>query len=153
MAAAAFEKIAKGLGSFLGKRERKAGDQEQREEHEGVAAGSVASVDETVHQETHTYSWLYFFLWLQMLEYFALPATHIHSSRNRISSLPTGLSRPPVRASTHAGQPASKKPSHRRIVFRPYDQKDMLNRLETFRPLTWFSKPEIVGPIACASRG
>ncbi|KAL6746645.1 C3HC zinc finger-like-domain-containing protein [Haematococcus lacustris] len=41
----------------------------------------------------------------------------------------------------------------KRIVFRPWDQKDMHRRLETFKPLTWFAKPEVVGPVACASRG
>ncbi|GIL89590.1 hypothetical protein Vretimale_1847 [Volvox reticuliferus] len=37
--------------------------------------------------------------------------------------------------------------------YRPWEQSDLHRRLETFRPLTWFGKPESVGPVPCALRG
>ncbi|GIL42338.1 hypothetical protein Vafri_348 [Volvox africanus] len=37
--------------------------------------------------------------------------------------------------------------------YRPWEQSDLHRRLETFKPLTWFGKPETVGPVPCALRG
>ncbi|EFJ44091.1 hypothetical protein VOLCADRAFT_95721 [Volvox carteri f. nagariensis] len=37
--------------------------------------------------------------------------------------------------------------------FRPWEQSDLHRRLETYKPLTWFSKPDTVGPVPCALRG
>jgi hypothetical protein len=37
--------------------------------------------------------------------------------------------------------------------FRPWEQADLHRRLETFKPLTWFAKPDPVGPVPCALRG
>eukprot|EP00798_Chlamydomonas_sp_ICE-L_P007607 gene7607-761_t len=50
---------------------------------------------------------------------------------------------------SHAPSPKHRAP----ITFRPWDQRDLHRRLLTFRPLTWFAKPDSVGPIACAARG
>lgn len=37
--------------------------------------------------------------------------------------------------------------------FKPWDQRRLVARLQTYRPLTWFAKPKDVGPVACASKG
>lgn len=49
------------------------------------------------------------------------------------------------------GLPASSSRTAKR--FRPWDQADVHRRLETYKPITWFAKPESVGPIPCALRG
>ncbi|KAL7606517.1 hypothetical protein Lser_V15G18595 [Lactuca serriola] len=36
---------------------------------------------------------------------------------------------------------------------RPWDRDDLLNRLATFKSMTWFAKPEVVSAINCARRG
>jgi len=36
---------------------------------------------------------------------------------------------------------------------RPWDRGDLLRRLQTFRPATWFCKPACAGPVECARRG
>ncbi|CAM6085807.1 unnamed protein product [Calypogeia fissa] len=36
---------------------------------------------------------------------------------------------------------------------RPWDRGDLLRRLATFKSMTWFGKPEVAGPVACARRG
>ncbi|KAK9846448.1 hypothetical protein WJX81_004029 [Elliptochloris bilobata] len=41
--------------------------------------------------------------------------------------------------------------SHRQC--RPWDRGDLLRRLQSFRPATWFCKPACAGPVACARRG
>lgn len=55
-------------------------------------------------------------------------------------------------ANADGSSPPSQGPP-KRASFQPWDQHAMHRRLETFRPLTWFAKPAVVGPIACASRG
>jgi len=77
--------------------------------------------------------------------------THTHAHARTPPHVPAHTpALPRMRA---GGGGSSKKPTHRRIVFRPWDQRDMLNRLETFKPLLWFGKEACVGPIPCASRG
>ncbi|KAG2495858.1 hypothetical protein HYH03_006096 [Edaphochlamys debaryana] len=49
------------------------------------------------------------------------------------------------------GGPASAKRAPKR--FRPWAQEDLHNRLDTYKPLTWFAKPATVGPVPCALRG
>ena len=36
---------------------------------------------------------------------------------------------------------------------RPWDRGDLLRRLQSFQPATWFCKPACAGPVACARRG
>ncbi|KAL4584180.1 hypothetical protein LXL04_008772 [Taraxacum kok-saghyz] len=36
---------------------------------------------------------------------------------------------------------------------RPWDREDLLQRLATFKSMTWFAKPEVVSAINCARRG
>ncbi|GFR45274.1 hypothetical protein Agub_g6380, partial [Astrephomene gubernaculifera] len=43
--------------------------------------------------------------------------------------------------------------SHGAKRFRPWEQSDLHRRLETYKPLTWFAKPESVGAVPCALRG
>lgn len=38
-------------------------------------------------------------------------------------------------------------------VCRPWDRGDLFRRLATFRSMTWFGKPEVVGPVKCARKG
>eukprot|EP00249_Psilotum_nudum_P018884 c27001_g1_i1 orf=128-3028(+) len=38
-------------------------------------------------------------------------------------------------------------------ICRPWDRGDLLRRLSTFKSITWFGKPEVVGPINCARWG
>nr|XP_043614615.1 uncharacterized protein LOC122586697 [Erigeron canadensis] len=38
-------------------------------------------------------------------------------------------------------------------VCRPWDRKDLLARIATFKSMTWFAKPEVVSAINCARRG
>ncbi|KAG1676329.1 hypothetical protein FOA52_001124 [Chlamydomonas sp. UWO 241] len=37
--------------------------------------------------------------------------------------------------------------------YRPADQADLHRRLQTFKPLTWFGRPDIVSAVECATRG
>ncbi|KAJ7287873.1 hypothetical protein O6H91_Y317500 [Diphasiastrum complanatum] len=36
---------------------------------------------------------------------------------------------------------------------RPWDRGDLFRRLATFKSMTWFGKPQVVGPVACARKG
>ncbi|KAG0584879.1 hypothetical protein KC19_3G242000 [Ceratodon purpureus] len=36
---------------------------------------------------------------------------------------------------------------------RPWDRGDLLRRLATFKSISWFGKPQVAGPVACARRG
>uniref|UniRef100_F6I083 C3HC-type domain-containing protein n=1 Tax=Vitis vinifera TaxID=29760 RepID=F6I083_VITVI len=36
---------------------------------------------------------------------------------------------------------------------RPWDRGDLMQRLATFKSMTWFAKPEVVSAINCARRG
>ena len=36
---------------------------------------------------------------------------------------------------------------------KPWDRGDLLRRLQSFQPATWFCKPACAGPVACARRG
>lgn len=45
------------------------------------------------------------------------------------------------------------RPGPRTWQCRPWDRGDLLRRLQTYRPATWFCKPKCAGPIACARRG
>ncbi|PKA55513.1 hypothetical protein AXF42_Ash006715 [Apostasia shenzhenica] len=36
---------------------------------------------------------------------------------------------------------------------RPWDRGDFMRRLATFKAMTWFGKPKVIGPINCARRG
>ncbi|GLC35187.1 hypothetical protein PLESTB_000563900 [Pleodorina starrii] len=47
------------------------------------------------------------------------------------------------------GSSSSRQPKR----FRPWEQSDLHQRLGTFKPLTWFAKPDSVGPVPCAMRG
>ncbi|GBG82555.1 hypothetical protein CBR_g34932 [Chara braunii] len=46
------------------------------------------------------------------------------------------------------GSPTSAAPQ-----CRPWDRGDLLRRLGTFKSSTWFGKPQVAGPVACARRG
>eukprot|EP00891_Asterochloris_glomerata_P000780 jgi/Astpho2/780/fgenesh1_pg.00016_%23_25_t len=46
----------------------------------------------------------------------------------------------------------SKSPS-KAATPRPWDRRDLLRRLRTFRATTWFCKPPAIAPIPCARRG
>ncbi len=48
---------------------------------------------------------------------------------------------------------ALQRPGTRTWQCRAWDRGDLLRRLQTFRPATWFCKPACAGPIACARRG
>ncbi|MEW5304402.1 MAG: hypothetical protein WDW36_007013 [Sanguina aurantia] len=64
----------------------------------------------------------------------------------------SGLKRKaPLDTEDAAGTSASKPPAPPR--YQPWDQPSLHRRLDTYRPLTWFSKPASVGPVVCASRG
>lgn len=45
------------------------------------------------------------------------------------------------------------RPAKRAANFKPWDQQALHQRLETYRPLTWFAKPTSVSPVVCASKG
>ncbi|XP_024380728.1 uncharacterized protein [Physcomitrium patens] len=36
---------------------------------------------------------------------------------------------------------------------RPWDRGDLLRRLATYKSISWFGKPQVAGPVACARRG
>ncbi|KAL2628855.1 hypothetical protein R1flu_013541 [Riccia fluitans] len=66
----------------------------------------------------------------------------------KLTAVSTPSSRPP-RAAVSTSTPAhGSQPS-----CRPWDRGDLLKRLATFKSLTWFGKPQVAGPVACARRG
>lgn len=68
------------------------------------------------------------------------------SSSSRVSGLSptlTGNKRKSISTSINAPSP----------VCRPWDRGDLMRRLATFKSMTWFGKPKVVGPVNCARRG
>jgi hypothetical protein len=51
----------------------------------------------------------------------------------------------------HSG--AGTSPSKQGVQCRPWERSDLFRRLHTFKPYSWFCKPKVAGPMACASRG
>lgn len=37
--------------------------------------------------------------------------------------------------------------------YRPWEQKDLLSRLQTFKPRSWFGKPAQISAVTCARHG
>lgn len=67
-------------------------------------------------------------------------------SSSRISPQPRRLSGSNLKsASTSTSSPAP--------MCRPWDRRDLVRRLATFKSMTWFGKPKVVGPVNCARRG
>lgn len=68
------------------------------------------------------------------------------SSSSRVSGLsPTLTANNPKSISTSINSPSP--------VCRPWDRGDLMRRLATFKSMTWFGKPKVVGPVNCARRG
>eukprot|EP01018_Ginkgo_biloba_P030274 Gb_03739 [translate_table: standard] len=68
------------------------------------------------------------------------------ASSSRVSGRPLRLTGNNVKStSTSTSSPAP--------VCRPWDRGDLLRRLATFKSMTWFGKPKVVGPVNCARRG
>ncbi|XP_057841283.1 uncharacterized protein LOC131050968 isoform X2 [Cryptomeria japonica] len=67
-------------------------------------------------------------------------------SSSRISPQPRRLSGSNLKSTlTSTSSPAP--------MCRPWDRRDLVRRLATFKSMTWFGKPKVVGPVNCARRG
>ncbi len=55
--------------------------------------------------------------------------------------------------STHSASVSSLSPDQHPARYRPWEQKDLLNRLKTFKPRNWFGKPFQVNAVSCARHG
>lgn len=49
--------------------------------------------------------------------------------------------------------PASSVLALQQARFRPWEQQDLLHRLHTFKPRTWFGKPAHINALVCARHG
>ncbi|KAH9321213.1 hypothetical protein KI387_015852, partial [Taxus chinensis] len=65
----------------------------------------------------------------------------------------SGISPRPRRLSGSNLKSPSTSTSSPAPVCRPWDRRDLLRRLATFKSMTWFGKPKVVGPVNCARRG
>lgn len=84
------------------------------------------------------------------------PRSKLDAATNAIDSLvyATGPTAVGASASAAAGAaPNSARTSPTRGRYAPDDRQALLERLQTFRPATWFGKPDVLSPQACALRG
>ncbi|DBA96619.1 TPA: hypothetical protein ACH3X1_015480 [Trebouxia sp. C0004] len=56
-------------------------------------------------------------------------------------------------ASIHGASVLALSPDQHPARYRPWEQKDLLNRLKTFRPRSWFGRPLQVNATSCARHG
>lgn len=56
-------------------------------------------------------------------------------------------------ASSYGASVLALSPDQQPARYRPWEQKDLLNRLKTFRPRSWFGRPLQVNAISCARHG
>lgn len=56
-------------------------------------------------------------------------------------------------ASSYGASVLALSPDQQPARYRPWEQKDLLNRLKTFRPRSWFGRPLHVNAISCARHG
>ncbi|BFI32273.1 hypothetical protein MPTK2_4g04310 [Marchantia polymorpha subsp. ruderalis] len=86
------------------------------------------------------------------------------STPSRISNMASVDRRGQTRAVTPLSTPSSRPPraavststpghGSAQTFCRPWDRGDLLRRLATFKSITWFGKPQVAGPVACARRG
>lgn len=79
------------------------------------------------------------------------------SKERLVKALDSMIFMPHLKAKEHAALGLALSPSSDRKstgnVGRPWDRGDLYSRLQTFRPSTWFAKPESIGAQECARRG
>ncbi|KAL0032405.1 hypothetical protein WJX79_009776 [Trebouxia sp. C0005] len=94
----------------------------------------------------------FLFLW-NMIDVHVLIRRQRHTYDSRPESRGTAMQARTPQTSSYGAAVLALSPDQEPARYRPWEQKDLLNRLKTFKPRSWFGRPLQVNAVSCARHG